>query len=196
MSRVATELGSSAMSLYRCLTAKHELLALMVDAAIGPMPARRQAEENWRARLSRWAWGYLATYRRHPWVLWIPISGPASTPNLTAWLEDGLSSLRDPGLSESEKLSVMLLISGFVRNAATLEADLVAAASASADPEKQIMPTWGRTLARLTDADRFPALHAALASGVFDQDDDIDIEFSFGLERVLDGIDALVQKRA
>jgi hypothetical protein len=109
-------------------------------------------------------------------------------PNQIAWMEDGLRSLGHTGLAEGEKLSVILLVSGYVRNEASLSADLAAAAG-------PIMPTWSRQLARLTDAERFPALHAALASGVFDQDDDPDDEFVFGLERVLDGIEALVVSR-
>jgi hypothetical protein len=40
-------------------------------------------------------------------------------------------------------------------------------AAGSGTPETQIMPTWGGLLARLTDSERFPALHAALASGAF-----------------------------
>ena len=139
--------------------------------------------------MTRWAWTYHDALRRHPWVLRVPISGPPVTPNQTAWLEDGLRALGGTGLAEGEKLSVILLVSGYVRNEATLSADLAAAASAP------IMPTWSQQLARLTEAERFPALHAALASGVFDQDDDPDDEFTFGLERVLDGIEALVRRR-
>lgn len=187
MSRVAAELGSSPMGLYRYVAAKDELLALMVDAALGSPPAASAPGEGWRAGLSRWAWAYHDVLRRHPWALQIP-SGPAVTPNLTAWLEDGLRSLGETRLGEGEKLSVMLLLSGYVRNEATLVADIGAG--------EEIMPAWGRQLAALTDSERFPALHAALASGVFDQDDDPDDEFIFGLERVLDGIDALIQGRA
>ena len=195
MNRVANELGTGAMSLYRYVSAKDELLALMVDAAIGTPPAKPEASEAWREGLSRWARGYLEVLRRHSWALRIPISGPQVTPNLTAWIEDGLSSLRDTGLTEAEKLSVVLLLSGYVRNAATLATDIADAASAAGMSETQIMPTWGRLLTQLTDADRFPALHQALASDAFDHDDDPEDEFVFGLERVLDGIDALVRAR-
>jgi AcrR family transcriptional regulator len=195
MNRVAAELDASTMSLYRYLAAKDELLALMVDAAIGTPPPKPGADEDWRAGLSRWAWAYLAVLRRHSWALRIPISGPQVTPNLTAWIEDGLSSMHDTGLAEAEKLSVILLLSGYVRNAATLAADMGADASASGT-QPQIMPTWGRLLAQLTEAENFPALHSALASGVFDQDDDPEDEFAFGLERLLDGIDTLVRARA
>jgi hypothetical protein len=48
-------------------------------------------------------------------------------------------------------------------------------------------------LAKLIDAQRFPALTEAVVSGAFD--DDPDAEFVFGLERVLDGIEALVRAR-
>jgi AcrR family transcriptional regulator len=190
MSRVATELGSSAMSLYRYVAAKDELLALMVDAAFDAPVTPAPAGEGWRAGMARWAWTYHDAVRRHPWVLRVPISGPPVTPNATAWLEDGLRALGGTGLAEGEKLSVILLVSGYVRNEATLSADLAAAAGG-----QQIMPTWSQQLTRLTDAERFPALHAALASGVFDQDDDPDDEFTFGLERLLDGIEALVRSR-
>jgi hypothetical protein len=39
-------------------------------------------------------------------------------------------------------------------------------------------------------------LHTLLADGVFDKADDPNTEFSFGLERILDGIGALIATRA
>ena len=188
MSRVAKELGASPMGLYRYVGAKDELLALMVDAAVGAPPERRP-REGWRAALERWAWGYHHALRRHPWVLRVPISAPAITPNATRWLEAGLAGLRPTKLTEPQKLSVMLLLSGYVRNEATLTADLAVAAG-----ESQIMPRWGEALARLADPEQFPELRAALASPAFAADDDPDDEFVFGLERTLDGIDALVRR--
>jgi AcrR family transcriptional regulator len=186
MSRVAAELGSSPMSLYRYVAAKDELLALMVDAAFGPPPGAA-LQAGWRAGLSRWAWGNHAVFRRHPWIVRIPIGPPPITPNLTAWIDDGLRALRDTPLAEEDKLSVMLLLSGFVRNEATVAADI----TATAQPE--VMVPWGRLLSELTDDERFPALRAALASRAFAQDDDPDDEFVFGLERILDGIGVLVE---
>ena len=184
MARVAGELGSSPMSLYRYVAAKDELLALMVDAALGPVPP--PAPTRTGAPASRAGRGATTTRcGRHPWALQVPISGPAVTPNLTAWLEDGLQSLAATGLPEAQKLSVMLLLSGYVRNEATL-------AAASAPQGGEIMPAWGRLLARLTDPEDFPALHRALGSEAFAQDDEPDDEFVFGLERVLDGIGSLV----
>jgi AcrR family transcriptional regulator len=195
MGRVAADLGVSTMALYRYVAAKDELLALMVDATAASPPAAPAPGEGWRAGLARWAWAELAVHRRHPWGLRIPVGGPPATPNQVAWLEQGLRCLRDTGLAEGEKLSVILLLTGYVRNWATLEADLAEAAMASASGAQVAMPGYGHLLARLTDPERFPALHAVIDAGVLDQPDDQDAEFVFGLERVLDGVDALVRER-
>jgi AcrR family transcriptional regulator len=196
MGRVAADLGVSTMSLYRYVDAKDELLALMADLSFEAPPAPRGPEESWRQGLARWAWAELAVYRRNPWVLRIPISGPPVTPNAMAWLERGLGCLRDTGLAEGEKLSVMLLLTGYVRSQATFQADIAAAQAAGAAPAgPELMGSYGRLLARVTDPERFPALHAVLAAGVFDESDDGDDEFRFGLERVLDGIETLIEKR-
>jgi AcrR family transcriptional regulator len=192
MGRVAGELGAAPMSLYRYVASKDELLALMVDAAVGPPPAS-QPGEDWRAGLSRWTWSYYEALGRHPWVVRIPIGGPPTTPNGVAWMEAGLASLAETGLDEGEKLSVILLLSGHVRNEVTLMADIGAAAAASG--ERNVSGAWSRMITRVTDAERFPALHRALASGVLGEEDNPDEDFGWRLERVLDGVDVLVRER-
>jgi AcrR family transcriptional regulator len=107
MSRVAKELGASAMALYRYVAAKDELVSLMLDAAIGTPPGPPAEDEGWRAGMSRWCWSYLAALRRHPWALRVPITEPPITPNQIAWMERGLASLRGTGLTEGEKISVI-----------------------------------------------------------------------------------------
>lgn len=186
MGRVAGELGAAPMSLYRYVASKDELLALMIDAAVGPPPAL-QPGEDWRAGLSRWSWSYYEALVGHPWVVHVPISGPPVTPNGVAWMEAGLASLTETGLDEGEKLSVMLLLSGYVRNEITLKADVGVPAAASGE--------WSRTITRLTDAERFPALHRALTSGVLAEDENTEEDFRWRLERVLDGVDVLVRER-
>src|SRR5580692_1854335 len=74
MGRVAAELGTAPMSLYRHVSAKDELLTLMVDAAWGDSPEPGAPGESWRAGLSRWAWAMRAQARRHPWVVRIALN--------------------------------------------------------------------------------------------------------------------------
>jgi AcrR family transcriptional regulator len=188
MARIAGELGVGTMSLYRYVTAKDELLSLMVDTALGAPPPPAPGEE-WRAGLRRWALGVWERYRRQPWALRVPISGPPYGPNNVAWLDNGLTALAGTPLAEADKASTVLLLSGFVRNVATLSADFAAGSASEA-----VMPSYGRVLTQLTTAEQFPALHRAIASGIFDDDDEIELELEFGLERILDGVAVLINR--
>ncbi|MBV9803412.1 MAG: TetR/AcrR family transcriptional regulator C-terminal domain-containing protein, partial [Solirubrobacterales bacterium] len=100
-----------------------------------------------------------------------------------------LWALHDTRLSEDQKASVLLLLSGYVRNDATLTVELIAAGFIS----DEAMIGYSRLLATLTDSGRFPAIHALLEAGVFDRADPPEKEFGFGLERILDGIAALIE---
>jgi AcrR family transcriptional regulator len=187
MARVANELGVGTMSLYRYVAAKDELLTLMVDTALGPPPDPKLPSEDWREGLTRWAVGIRDAYRRHPWSLKVPITAPPLGPNNVAWLDAALNALSDTPLSEQQKLSTVLLVSGFVRNESTLTADFAAASGG-----EQVMPGYGAIVSRLTEAASFPALHRAIASGALDDDDDLDSEFTFGIDRILDGVEVLI----
>ncbi len=197
MSRVAAELGASTMSLYRYLASKDELLTLMADAIYSTPPSPPEhPDEGWRAGLSRWAWEQHVILRQHSWVLRIPVSGPPITPNQIIWLERGLVCLGDTTMTENEKLSVIMLVSGFTRNEATVAAEVQAVFLASAADEHAAVAGYGQLVRKLADPARFPAFNAVIDAGVLDAAGGPDDEFAFGLERVLDGIEALVRTRA
>jgi AcrR family transcriptional regulator len=193
MGRVAAELGAAAMSLYRHVSAKEGLLTLMVDAAWGESPDPLADGEGWRSGLSRWAWAMRASIRRHPWAIRIPLDSLPILPRAVAWFEHALACMQDTPLTEARKASVIMLLSGYVRNLAATESDIAAAMQASGLSPSQWMSAYPRMLAKLTDPQRFPALTAFIAAGVFDAADGPDDEFIFGLDRILDGIENLVQ---
>ncbi|WP_443079308.1 TetR/AcrR family transcriptional regulator C-terminal domain-containing protein [Streptomyces sp. P5-A9] len=198
MGRVAKELGASTMSLYRYVSAKEELYVLMQEAAMGdpePLPAL-EAKAGWREALSQWAWAQRRMFQRSLWSLRIPISGPPASPHSVAWWEQGLQALEGSGLAEGDKISVILFVSGFVRNEALLMSDLAAAVEAKGVSPQEVMGQWERTVKRLVDPVRHPALSRLMATEVMSEPDEADYEFRFGLERVLDGIDALIAKGA
>jgi len=189
MVRLGKELGTSAMALYRYVAAKDELLDLMLDAGVGAPPAEPPgAEPGWRPGLQRWARAYLDALLGAPWTLQVPVGAPPITPNQIAWLERCLAALAGTALAEREKLSVVMLLSGFVRSWAGT------AAAAMQGPGERPPIDYGRALTRLADPARFPAVAAAIAGGAIDDDAtyDAEAEFTFGLTRVLDGIAALV----
>jgi AcrR family transcriptional regulator len=193
MGRVAAELGAAPMSLYRHLSGKEELLALMVDAAWGDPPGAPPPGEGWRAGLYRWAWGMRANGKRHPWAAHLPIRGLPVLPHEVAWFEQALACMADTGLAEVRKASVVMLLSGYVRNIVTTEADIEAAMRDSGMTPDRWMASDAILLRRLADQQRFPALAAFIAAGVFDVADGPDDEFIFGLDRILDGIEVLIK---
>jgi AcrR family transcriptional regulator len=194
MNRVARELGTSAMSLYRYVASKDELLALMVDAALADLPPIA-GDDGWRAGLDRWAWATLAAYRRHPWALQVPISGPPVTPNSIAYLEQGLRCLTGMPLGPHEKMSVILTLSSYVRSWATLSGQIDSALRS--DPAAfEVMANYGAILAAVTDPADFPALHEILAAEIFTPEREMqDDDFVFGLARLFDGFGALIDSR-
>jgi AcrR family transcriptional regulator len=195
MAKVAERLGFTTMSLYRHVSSKEDLLALMFDVAIGDVPARGR-RRGWRHGLTRWANGVFESYRRHPWALDIPITGPPALPNQLAWLDWGLAELETTQLEIGERLSVMLLLSGYVRNVAMLTRDLAAGHQRAGSTPASVQADYEALLGALVTAPRFPALHAAVASGLFTDGDPEDLEFEFGLATILDGVDALIRRRA
>jgi hypothetical protein len=139
--------------------------------------------------LRRWATVLRERYAQHRWALQVPVSSVLYGPNNARWLDQALRELVPTPLGEQQKLSIVLLLAGFVRNEATLTADFATPAGA-----EEVGRGYGATLARLIDPETFPALARAIASGALDDDDPPEAEFEFGLQRILDGVAALIER--
>lgn len=201
--KVATALGYTPMSLYRHVGSKDELFALMEDHALGPAPGPTAGagDEGWRPRLRRWATAQAAVYRRHPWLLRLPLSGPPRGPNRIGWLDAGLRALRDTGLGWGAKVGILNVLGGYVRTACQLEQDLWQGRNEAGD-RVQAEREYGRVMAGLVGAERFPDAAQLFASGLFDpasprdadrpDGDPASSDFGYGLELILDGVAAAI----
>ncbi len=195
MSRIASELGFTTMSLYRYVTSKDDVLALMQDAVCGiPIPAEDETA-GWRAGLRRWAMATIEVIEAHPWFPDIPISGIPLMPNNLAVLDWGLRELRGLPLTDAEKLSIAMLLSSYARATGVVERDVRRAREAGGTPEHG--EAFTAALAELVTPERFPDLAPLVGSGVYsaaEGEDDQD-DFAFGLERILDGIERYLAAR-
>ena len=194
MARLAEQLGCATMSLYRHVSSKDELHALMMDAAPGEPPSI--TTDDWAEGLAQWARALRQVYLRHPWILQVPMSGPPLEPGQLAWLDCGLRVLAPSRLALRDRLSLMLTLLYYVRGEAQLAIGLRQAGSTAG--RRSIDASYGDRLAQLVDADRFPALANLVAAGVFEDADvtNSDEEFEFGLARIFDGVRALVRSSA
>ena len=193
MRRVADELGVGTMSLYRYVPNKSALLDVMMDTVIGePGPAER-LPGGWRAQLEEAARGELAFFRRHPWVLQVATGRPVLGPNELAALEFMLGVVDGLGLSQPEMMGVVSLVDGYVRGMAQQFVDAAQAAQRTGVSDEQFWTAVGSGLEAAMREDRYPLLSKVEAK-VFEQTEDE--LFEFGLQRVLDGVEALVEARA
>jgi AcrR family transcriptional regulator len=190
MSRVARRLGFTTMALYRHVRGKDELVALMVEAAVGQPTLDDVPPEGWRAGLERWTWDLHDVLERHPWLVTVPLASMPFGPNRLAWFESGLRPLAGAGLTELEQTNLNLLLNDYAFSEARLSQEIARAVSAGASEQ-------GAPLDALVDANRFPAARRAVEAGIFDPSGrDRDADFAFGLERILDGIERLIDQRA
>ncbi|APU18068.1 TetR/AcrR family transcriptional regulator [Actinoalloteichus sp. GBA129-24] len=193
--RVAEELGVTAMSLYRYVGSKQELLQLMMDAASKPGVASAGGAA-WREGLRSWAVDLWELYRGRPWVPRVPVYSTPSGPNQIAWLERGLAQLESSRLCWGERLAALTLLNGFARHSVLLTQDLAEGrppGQTQAESEQQ----YAVAVRDLVDPERFPHTASMFASGVLAASDASSEEtaredFAAGLELVLDGLAARI----
>ncbi|MFF0445899.1 TetR/AcrR family transcriptional regulator [Streptomyces sp. NPDC004609] len=187
MQRVAAQLGVTKMALYRYVPGKAELVALMVETAIGPYPAAKAGRGGWREQLEEWARQLIDVFHRHSWVLDATVGPRITGPGELSWLERAVSALDGTGLSGTERMDAAVLLVGHVRGI-TQQAR---AAGPAGNSEAQLGALLGGLMRE--HGERFPALAAALASAA--RTGGQDQAWEFGLQRILDGLAALIDQR-
>jgi len=111
------------------------------------------------------------------------------TPHLLRWLETLLESMDDTELSSRHRLGCALLLDGYAYSTASLIRKLQVAAT----QPMQSAAVYEFLLSRLRK-EGFPVLAAMLSAGAYDDSDGVsESNVSFGLQRILDGIDMLIQ---
>lgn len=196
MRGVAARLGVAAMSPYRYVSSKDDLIALMADTAYGEAVYPAVPPAGWRARLELGADALWRICRRHPWIAHIgPLGRPLVLPNLMAHGEWLLSALEGHGLDATTMFDVHLLIYSHVQGLAVhLERELQAQAATGLTDEEW-MARQEASLRTIVASGRYPAVTRTL-TGFPDGDYDLDLDalFRLGLRALLDGITHIVER--
>ncbi|MEJ2854315.1 MULTISPECIES: TetR/AcrR family transcriptional regulator [unclassified Saccharothrix] len=183
MQNVAARLDVTKMALYRHVASKADLVAVMIESAVGDPPNLMTVPGDWRTRLTRWADLMRETWRRHPWLPAATTGERPTGPREVGWTESAVAALSDTGLTGGERMDAVFLLSGHIRNTQS-------SATAGTQPwttDKNLREVLHR------HRDRFPALfeaateaHAATPT---------DNGWTFGLTRILDGLSTLITTR-
>ncbi|HEY0807938.1 MAG TPA: TetR/AcrR family transcriptional regulator [Pseudonocardiaceae bacterium] len=196
--RVADELGVTAMSLYGYVPGKAELLDLIADRAYGEFPKPEGSGIGWRAKLEAIARQNWTLYLTHPWLLQIATSRPILGPNLTAKYDYELRAVEGLGLTDIDMDLVVSLINDYVHGAARAAVDATQAESQTGMTDQQWWQTYGPLLAQVLNPDSYPtAVRVGSTSGAeYGAAHNPGRSFEFGLQRLLDGIEILINNHA
>ncbi|QGQ18014.1 TetR family transcriptional regulator [Cellulomonas sp. JZ18] len=197
MARLAESLGFTTMSLYRYVTSKDEVLMLMADRAAGRPPHVGPEVGGWRERTELLLELQRPVLAAHPWLARTTSTIFAVGPNRLAWMDAMLACLEDTRLTEPEKLSVVGVLSSHQLDWARLIDAYTVRERAAGDDEPADPDA---VIARLVDPATQPALARAVAGGALDPaaapPGPTGTGLDFGTRVILDGIAALVERRA
>jgi len=119
MRRIAVALGVGTMSLYRYITTKADLLALVDDALLGEALVPGQLPADWRDALALVARYTREAYLRHPWAVHSlhgrPAAGAAlAGPNSLRHFEQSLAALASAPLGTEARLDLLAIVDDYV----------------------------------------------------------------------------------
>jgi AcrR family transcriptional regulator len=198
MRRVADELGVATMSLYTYVPGKAELIDVMLDTVSGETARPHLGPGQWRLALEQIARENWALYHRHPWVLQVAAYRPPMGPNIIAKYEYELSAIDGIGLSDVEMDSVLTLVLGYTAGSARGSVEAGQAELQTGVSDEQWWEANAPLLEKVFNADRFPvaARVGAAAGEAYGAAYAPQHAFEFGLQRVLDGINVLIEARS
>ena len=193
MRRLGASISAGATSMYFYVANKDELLELVVDEVLGEVDVPSAEETGWREAAAGLARGFRAVLLRHPWV--VPLFGthPTLGPNAMRVSDRTIALLAAAGLSGAEiGWASSLLVShaiGYATSDAALNRATRDTGKSPTDLIEQLRPFVERM------AGDYPA-YAAYWRENIPLHLDPDAGFEFGLERILDGLQAWLDRKS
>ena len=172
MRRLGQALGVEAMSLYNHVASKDDILNGIVDVLVGEIPLA-PGGTDWRAALRAQSLAARDLVRRHAWAPQLITSRTTMSPAMVTYMDAVVGTLHGGGLSHDLTHNAMHVLGSRILGF-TMELF---------DPT-DLGPEVASIL-RETTTDRYPHLAATL--GQVHHDDDV--EFAFGLDLILDGLE-------
>jgi len=182
MRRLGSKLGVEAMALYKHVANKDEILDGIVELVVGEIEIPAPGSE-WRTAMRQRAISARRVLKRHPWAIGLMEARGMAGPSTLRYVEAVLATLRDGGFSVEMAAHAFWLLDSYVYGHVIQEISLPIGTS------ERTAPSAGEILDQ-ADIGDYPHLAevaaVAVASGY-----DIDREFEFGLNLVLDALDRM-----
>jgi AcrR family transcriptional regulator len=183
MRRLADHLGVGTMTLYGYFRSKEELLDAVVDAAV----AEREpyaVDGPWQEQIRQLMQGSRRSLGRHPGLVKVRADRPVLQPEALRFAETGMKILRSAGFSRSDAARAFRLLFTYV----------FGYVSFSPDEKAEEASRESRAATAALPPDEYPTLSESseeLAEAMAGEE-----TFDFGLDRIIDGLDARLRSRA
>ena len=181
MRRLGTELGVEAMSLYKHVANKDEILDGMLEFVVGEI-AIPDNDAPWRESMRQRAISARSVLTRHSWAIGLLEARGARGPTALGYVDAVLGNLRSAGFAIDDAAHAFWLLDSYVYGHVIQETSMAVGNSLegieSTRPQAPV------------DAEDHPHL-AELQQRARTSEYSFDGEFEFGLEVVLDGLERL-----
>ncbi len=191
MRRLGTKLGSGATSLYWHVAHKDELLELAVDEVLGEIYVPEVGDTAWRMGASILASGMRMTLLRHPWVIGLLGVRPNLGPNALRMGERTMSLLTAAGFAGTEIAHVSSMLMAQAIGSATMVSAVTATSRRSGRSVAEMVEDVEPHLEQIAaDHPEYDGWRRANQEALRDVERLWDEGFAFGLDRLLDGLEA------
>ncbi|ADG75084.1 regulatory protein TetR [Cellulomonas flavigena DSM 20109] len=187
--RLAARLGVAANAVYTHVGSRDDLLVLMADLVRTRRRRRPSAHDDWRSRVRELAEAELALHAAHPWLVDVTDQRTAFGPGTIADYDHQLHALDGTGLDDVDRDAALTFVTDFVRASARARRP-----AAYDDRMATVWASWSERLATYV-GDTHPLARrvGAAAGAAMQAPASAEHAWCFGLERVLDAIEALVR---
>ncbi len=186
MRRLAAELGTGTMSLYRYVQSKDDLVDLMVDLVLEEI--ERPEHPDWRTGLRWTAHQLRARALRHPWIAQVDAPYFFLGPNGIEFVEYLYRIVDGIGLGIDEMMRAINLVAAYAEGAVRAELASGRRAAEAGVTEEEWIRAHGPHFHALMNTGRYPLMRRVMMEA--EQPHMTPEEnFEYGLQRVLDGIE-------
>lgn len=181
MRRVGQHLGVEAMSLYKHVANKDEMLDGIVDTVVGDIDLP-SPEADWKTAMRQRAISAREVLVGHPWAVGMMESRTSMGPEALRYADAVIGSLRAGGFPLRMAGRAFWLLDSYIYGFVVQETSV------------QFTPSddsagLAETLIQSLPANHYPNLAELAAGYVTNPDHDFAAEFEFGLDLILDGLD-------
>lgn len=186
MRRLGQALGVEAMSLYKHVANKDEILDGIVDHVVREIDLPDRGEP-WRPAMRRRAVSAFEMFGRHPWALGLMESRKNPGPHSLRYYDAVLRCLREDGFSVALAAHAFSLLDSYVYGFALQHSKL------PFETEEELAAIATHILAGMPE-EEYPHLHESTREHVLQPGCSYDAEFAWGLELVLDALERRVRE--